>query len=227
MVQKIIRGLGIIFIVVAVVVWLTGSHPISSVVDPSSTSQYDTILDGYNEGFRIRRIKCGTVAEFRFPSERESISGEYALSDVAFMPTDPSFAPWECEEKPRTWGSTMSGDMESFDVSVMIPVPDDARLEGKTVEGKLEMTLMYPKETKGSGGVIPGEFVSKREDLTKPVSIHIFTADEMNLLTEAFDRMTMIWYVSMPLFFFGSIFLILLSYVGRRSWRMEPVAVKS
>jgi len=182
---------------------------IQSLIMPSILSEHRTLLDDYNKDLESRVIGAGDIVEFKFPSESKSVDGRYAVSGVAFIPHDESLPPWDGNEKPVDWGDKITGDMKDFDIFLEIPVPEDPRLEGNTIIGTIEMTLTYPVETRSSAGIIPGKFEDRSEDLEKPISIHVFTPDQIEHVTELGDSLNSI---STPYRLFG--LFAFFSFVG-------------
>ena len=137
---KIALSVGVIFLITSITIGLFSSKLFFG----QAELQYQEILGDYNKEFLTRSIGIGDISELRLLSKeileegyQHSVGGRYALDDVIFKPFDDWLTPWECKckGKPQKWGSKISGDMKYFSVYVDIPIPDDPRLEEKTING--------------------------------------------------------------------------------------------
>jgi len=183
----------------------------TSIVDTSTVSQYKKILGNFNKDLIERKIGLEGIVRYRFPSDFKTPGGEYALKKVSFKPLDDFLVPWKGYDKPKDWGF-VTEDTEDFNITIKIPVPNYPKLEGKTIDGNIEIDVIYPEITKKARGPIPGKYYLGVKKLVKPLSIHIFTSDQLDLLSDLSKRM---WYVqicSIALFFLLAMAILIFSY---------------
>lgn len=230
--MKIIRLLGSILIVGLIVIVILNVYAEVYMHEPLSynffywlpgASKYHEIMKDYNKFTDKRIIGLGDIVVFEIPSKRaleghikKSINRYYELQNVIFKPSDDELKLWLCEDKPREWDELISGDMKFFKISININIPENHNLEGKTVDGILEARVIYPVKTTG-GGLI-GRFYNEGVNIDEPLSIHIFTNNELEELSTLRRGMNKFLNRILLTFFVGGIILWVSSCIIEGSW---------
>ena len=197
---------GIIFFILCPFALFTGIAP--TFIVPWTASKYRALMSDHNKEAKDKKdriIGIGSEVKLELPGER-SIGGHYAIRSARFVPSDSKLSRWKGKEKSRDWGESLVEDMKGFDIEVQILVPDDPKLEGRTVDGELHVDFVYPVKTKS--GVIIGKFSNYSDSIRKPMSIHVFTAEEVRQLTKIWDKMASARGWLAVFFFFGGILLM-------------------
>ncbi|MFQ5950546.1 MAG: hypothetical protein ACE5KH_00505 [Candidatus Geothermarchaeales archaeon] len=165
-IAKITAWVGVVFVVGAIVAFMAEFdlfYGPQAVFPVPGHSRYYAILGDFNLELEERKIGVGDAVAITFPFDSESLNGYHAF-DAVFSAelTSEQIAKglgevqWWAENRSRTWESYVSGGMEHFDISVEIPVSDDQRLAGESISGTLGIDVLYPAETSGGAGFIPG-----------------------------------------------------------------------
>lgn len=206
---KITKWAGIVMFAFFVLILLSGRQPISRLFVPSIVSEYSRILGNPNEDLRGQRLGIGDLAYLYFSSGEESLNGEYALENVVFILSDDPPSHWKGKERPKKWKGWFSdARMKSFTIKVKLPIPKDKELERKSIKGNIHFKVIFPATTES--GFIADKFTNYYKNFNNPISIHVFSSDEIERLSRCWQLMGRIWFrADALLFFLGSILLII------------------
>ena len=190
-----------------------GFFPIS-IFDNHSGLTFLKILGTHNKNpiIKTRKIGIGDVVKLEFRSNRKSLGGKYALEDIVFKPQNASLSSWRGKDTPCDWPSIMTDHTKYFDIEVELPIPENLNLEGNTISGMLEMKLIYPTKVQPKKFLKTGKFGSTSKKISTPLSIHVFTTEEKNLIITSWERMSFFRFWLMGVFFPAAIFLLLAGF---------------
>ncbi len=198
-----ISKLNIITIILIVLFSLTlflRHERICALIYPAPVKLYRAILGDKTKNFREQKLGSSHVINFQFKENKKSLGELYSLTDVKFIPENKALPIWKGEDKPGTWNQNTAAveNMQRFRIRLAIPVPDDKKLEDHTIKGILHFKLAYPvliKYTEKISSI-------KSEIWEKPISVHIFSKNELNELSSLTNQMMKVWIICLGLFFF-------------------------
>ena len=170
---------------------------ICGLIYPEILSQYNEILGSSKENFQGQKLGIGHMVAFQFKENKKSLGELYSLSDIKFIPENKTLPGWEGKDKIENWNdkTAVSQTMQRFRIRFTIPVPHDERLAGQTIKGSLHLKLEFPV-------LIPyplPKCSTRSEIWDRPMSIHIFSHDELSRLSVLTSQMMKIWLICLAL----------------------------
>ena len=221
-VKQVITKLNIISLILIILFVFTlflGHERICALIYPAPLSQYHEILGNSEEDFRGQKLGRGHMINFEYKENKKSLGELYSLADIRFTPDNSALAAWEGKDKTEIWNDNTAAieHMQRFRTRFTIPVPDNGNLEGHTIKGALHLKLSYPILIKFT----EKEYITQSETWNKPVSVHIFSKDELNKLSQLTNQMMKVWIICLGLFLFPLV-LLLANHMHRHKQKHPP-----
>ena len=214
--------ISLILIILFILTLFSRHERICALIYPAPLNQYREILGDSKKDFRWQKLGSGHVINFEYKENKKSLGELYSLADIRFIPDNTALAAWEGKDKVEIWNDNTAAieHMQRFRTRFTIPVPDNEKLEGHTIKGTLHLKLSYPILIKFT----EKEYITQSETWNKPVSVHIFSKDELNKLSKLTNQMIQVWIICLGLFFFP-ILLILANHMRKQKKDHPPRVV--
>ena len=200
--KTVVTKLNIISLILIILLLLTlflRHERICALIYPAPLNQYHEILGDKEQDFRGERLGPGHIINFQYKENKKSLGELYSLTDIRFIPENQTLPIWKGEDKIEVWNNNTAAmeSMQRFRTRFAISVPDNGELEGHTIKGVLHLKLTYPTLI-----AYPLPKCSTHSEIwNRPISIHIFSQDELNKLSELTTQMVIIWIICLALFF--------------------------
>ena len=199
-----------------------GYKNVCRLIYPDYFEQYQAILGDKTKDMRQQKLGIGHVIKFQYKENRRSLDELYSLTDIKFTPENKILAAWKGKNKTENWNedTALTGKMQRFRIKFNIPVPNDERIQGKTIKGVLSFNLSYPilvdyTARKGS---------THTELWEKPLSVHIFSKPELNRISILEASMLKVWIACLAAFFFP--ISILFFYQAKQYRKLHPPKIE-
>jgi hypothetical protein len=191
--------LTVILIVLFIITLLLGPERICKLIYPAPLKLYHETLGNEVKDLREQKLGVGHIINFQYKENRRSLGELYSLTDVKFIPEDKAITIWKGEDKIETWNddTALIENMQRFRIKFIMPVPDNKALQGQTIKGTLHFKLSYPILIKFTAK----KSITHSEIWEKPVSIHIFSKNDLNRLSQLKSKMMKIWITCLAFFF--------------------------
>lgn len=199
----------------------SGYERVCEIIYPGPLKIYRGILGDKTKNYRGQKLSSGHIIKFQFKDNKKSLGELYSLTDVKFVPNNKAMPIWSGADKPKTWTPDTASieNMQRFRIRLSIPLPDDKNLDGQTIKGTLHFKLEYPVLTDYTRKIS----ATISEIQNKTISIHIFSKDEINILSQQTNQMLKIWIVCLFVFLLPVLLIVAINL--RKNKKIKPPRV--